>query len=252
MAASEPDSSPRPLWRRWLPWLIGAGVLVVLVAVVAPFVYIHLIESKPPKKFALDAQSASLCPSGEAPQGGSGAQSPQASLAGTWKASSCSEVRYRVKEVLFGQSTTAVGSTNAVTGSAVIDGTTVKSASFTADLTQVHSDRSQRDGQFRGRIMDVARFPTATFELATPIDLGGAPANGSVKQYRTTGRFTAHGVTREVTVTLETRRAGNQIGIVGSIPIVFADYDIPNPSFGPATTEDHGLVEFQLVLVPAP
>jgi hypothetical protein len=30
--------------------------------------------------------------------------------------------------------------------------------------------------------------------------------------------------------------------------VVFADYNIPNPSFGPAQTQDNGLVEFLLNL----
>jgi hypothetical protein len=28
------------------------------------------------------------------------------------------------------------------------------------------------------------------------------------------------------------------------IPVVFADYGIPSPSFGPATVEDNGEIEF--------
>jgi hypothetical protein len=33
--------------------------------------------------------------------------------------------------------------------------------------------------------------------------------------------------------------------------VTFADWNIPNPSFGPASTEDHGLIEFLLVLARA-
>lgn len=35
----------------------------------------------------------------------------------------------------------------------------------------------------------------------------------------------------------------------GTIPVKFADYKIDNPSGGPVTTEDHGVVEFLLVFV---
>jgi hypothetical protein len=41
------------------------------------------------------------------------------------------------------------------------------------------------------------------------------------------------------------------IGVQGSIPVVFADYKIANPSNGGVETEDHGLVEFVLVFQPA-
>lgn len=222
-------------------------MLVVLVAVVAPFVYIHFIKGSAPKKLSLDPGSASLCPNGAQPDGASGGVVP---LAGNWQVASCSEVRYRVKEVLFGQHADAVGATNAVTGKAVIDGTTVKTATFSVDMTKVHSDEPRRDSQFRGRIMAVDQFPTATFELTSPVDLAPVPGADTVKRYEATGKFTAHGVTHDVTVSLQTRRIGNQIGIAGSFPIVFADYGIPNPSFGPASTEDHGEVELQIVLVP--
>jgi hypothetical protein len=33
--------------------------------------------------------------------------------------------------------------------------------------------------------------------------------------------------------------------VTGSIPVAFADWSIPNPSFaGTVTTEDHGVIEF--------
>jgi hypothetical protein len=54
----------------------------------------------------------------------------------------------------------------------------------------------------------------------------------------------------------EYRRAGDgpghrpaqrrQLQVSGAIPVTFADYTIPNPSFGPVTTEDHGEIEFLL------
>lgn len=60
------------------------------------------------------------------------------------------------------------------------------------------------------------------------------------------GQLTIHGVTKEVTVDLTAQRGGDEIQVSGSIPLVFAEWGIPNPSFGPATTEDHGLLEFLL------
>jgi len=50
-----------------------------------------------------------------------------------------------------------------------------------------------------------------------------------------------------VVVDLTARRTGNRIEVSGSIPIRFADWNIPNPSFGPVTTQDHGVLEFLLV-----
>ena len=174
-----------------------------------------------------------------------------ASLDGTWKVASGSTAGYRVKETLFGQSATAVGRTTAVTGEFTLAGTTVPTASFSVDLTQVSSDRSQRDGQFQGRIMDTAQFPTATFELTNPIDLGSVPANGVEITPKATGKLTLHGTTKTVTVDLTAKRTGNNIQVLGSIPITFADYGIDNPSGGPASVGDNGTLEFLLVLAKA-
>ena len=90
------------------------------------------------------------------------------------------------------------------------------------------SDEDRRDSQFQGRIMDTATYPTATFKLTEPITLGSLPADGA-------------------TVTA-TQRSGDSFKVGGSIPVTFADYQIPNPSFGPVTTEDHGEIEFLLAV----
>ena len=47
---------------------------------------------------------------------------------------------------------------------------------------------------------------------------------------------------------LSAQRTATQIRVSGSIPITFADWNIPNPSFaGFVTTENHGVLEFLLV-----
>jgi len=58
-------------------------------------------------------------------------------------------------------------------------------------------------------------------------------------------------VTQIVTFDIQGRYTGSQVEIAGSIPITFADWDIANPSLGPVTTEDHGILESSLVFVPA-
>jgi polyisoprenoid-binding protein YceI len=114
--------------------------------------------------------------------------------------------------------------------------------SLVADMTTVSSDEGRRDAQFQGRIMDTVRFPTATFELTSPITLPSADA--TTANVEATGDLTLHGTARSVTFELSARRTGGTIAVSGTIPIVFADYGIPNPTFGPVTTEDHGDLEF--------
>lgn len=228
------------------PWKIVAIVVAVLVVVVVggPFVYIHFFNGSTPAKLSISSNDSS----GSSTTLGAAT----APLAGTWVVGSGSQAGYRVQEVLFGQSTTAVGRTSSVTGQMVIAGEQVSSATFTVDMTTVHSDRSQRDDQFQTRIMDTAQFPHATFTTSAPITLSPVPANGVEIHPTATGKLTLHGVTRDVTVPLTARRSGDVIEVSGSIPVVFADYGIANPSTaGVVTTQDHGSIEFLLHLTPS-
>lgn len=60
-----------------------------------------------------------------------------------------------------------------------------------------------------------------------------------------------HGVTREVSFEVSARMENGVIGVLGSIEIRFADYDIDNPSNGFVTTGDDGLIEFVLAFARA-
>jgi polyisoprenoid-binding protein YceI len=226
----------------WKRWALAIGITVVALGVGGPFVYFNFIQDDPPPPLSIDssttvAPGASTTPTTLLP-----------SLDGTWKVASGSTAGYRVKETLLGQSATAVGRTDAVTGDLTLTGTEVGAASFSVDMTQVTSSESRRDGAFQGRIMDTAQFPTATFELTTPIELGTIPAREVEIKPRATGTLTLHGTARTVTVALTAKRSGNSIRILGSIPITFADYNIDNPSGGPASVGDSGTLEFLLVL----
>ena len=226
-----------PSKRRWLT-IAGVVVGVILAGVVVgPFVYIHFFSGSTPAKLTIDNGSSGTSTT-------AGAETTP--LTGTWKVVSPSTAGYRVEEVLFGQSTTAVGRTTAVTGQMAIVGTTISTASFSVDMTKVTSDKSQRDEQFQGRIMETAQFPTATFRLTKPIVLGTPPPNGKIITVPATGQLTLHGQTKTVTVPLQARRSGNTITVNGSIPVKFSDYGIANPSASFVTTQDHGLVEFLL------
>jgi polyisoprenoid-binding protein YceI len=226
--------------RHWKRWLVGAIAAVVVLVVGGPFVYIHFIEGKAPAPLALSTAGSSAATSTTTATGG------VVVLNGAWKVSSGSQAGYRIKETLFGQSNTAVGRTSAVSGTITLSGTTVSAGSLSVDMTKVSSDRSQRDGQFQNRIMDTATYPTATFVLSQPIQLGTVPADGVLVTAKATGNLMLHGTTRPVTFQVSARRSGATIEVSGSIPITFADYQISNPSGGPATTEDHGILEFLL------
>jgi polyisoprenoid-binding protein YceI len=228
--------------RRWRIW-IGAGVAAVIVAVVvAPWVYINLIREDAPAPLTLSTATGATGQTTGSTLAGGGPD-------GTWSIADGSLVGYRVNEVLFGQTAEAVGRTEEIDGSVTLSGTEVTDASFTVDMTTVASDEDRRDQQFHGRIMETSLFPTAEFVLTSPIDLGEIPAEGTEGTWAATGELTLHGVTAPVTVEVTGVYTGGSAQLVGSIPIVFADWNIEDPSFaGVVTTEDNGLLEFSLNL----
>ncbi len=230
----------------WVRWLVGIIVVVVVLVVGGPFVYFHFIEGKTPAKLSLSTTTTALAPS-------SGTTSPvnaatSSPLTGTWTVGSGSTAGYRVKETLFGQSHTAVGRTTGVAGTITIVGTRVTKAAFTVDMATITSDSGERDNQFQGRIMDTSEYPTATFTLTNPIDLAPLPQTGVVKDYSATGTLTLHGMTKTVTIPLTAKRTGDVIAVQGILSITFSDYNIDNPSGGPASVGNTGQMEFLVQL----
>jgi hypothetical protein len=51
-----------------------------------------------------------------------------------------------------------------------------------------------------------------------------------------------------VEVTVASIVRDGRIVVIGEVPIVFAEWGIPNPSIPGITTEDAGVLEFNLVL----
>jgi polyisoprenoid-binding protein YceI len=226
--------------------VLVAAAVVVVFAVGGPFVYIHFIEGPAPAQLGL---SDSASPGATASGAGSGQAAAATPLPGTWTVAAGSRAGYRVNEVLLGQDNVAVGRTNSVAGHLTIRRTTVTAGTFTVKMDTIRSDRSRRDAQFDGRIMDVATYPTGTFTLTRSIALAPVPTSGKARTYQATGNLTLHGRTQQVTFGLKAERTATQIRASGSIPITFADWGIPNPSFGSfVTTENHGVMEFLLVL----
>ncbi|MEY3987041.1 MAG: hypothetical protein RL080_381 [Actinomycetota bacterium] len=222
---------------------IVAGVIVIALGVVGgPWVYINLIKDDAPDALTLEASSTTVAVATDI------TEAPSTSdVEGEWVATSESVVGYRVKEILFGQSTEGVGRTNAVTGSLVIADSTVNSATFSVDMSTLTSDSDRRDRQVSGRILDVASFPTATFELTDPIALTPAALDGAELSVTAAGTLTLRGVTKQVSIPLVAKLADGKVSVNGSLEIVFAEWSIPDPSISAIVVEDRGLLEFLIV-----
>ena len=185
-----------------------------------------------------------------------------ASLDGAWNVTTslgsigdgtASFVGYRVQEQLVGLGGhTAVGRTPKVTGSLTLTGAVVSNVAVTADLTALASDDSHRDDQLRRQALETDSFPTATFKVTQPIDLGTLPADGASVSVNATGDLMLHGVTKSVTIPLQATRQAGIIAVTGSLPILFADYSIQKPnSFSVLSVDDHGTMELHLLFTHA-
>jgi polyisoprenoid-binding protein YceI len=267
MPADRTSSRPPFLRNRWLAIGLGAVVVALVAGGAMGFSYLFLREpapaavglsTAPPTPTSPATGEASTDPSAD-PNAtpASGSSTTGTALDGTWNVDpsigsfsdfSGSFVGYRVDEELANVgAATAVGRTPDVTGSVTLAGTQITAVEMSADLSTLQSDKSQRDGQLRRQALETGQFPTATFSLTQPIELGAVPADGEVIQATAAGDLTIHGVTKSVEIPLEARLSGNVVTVTGSIDILFADYGISRPtSFAVLSIADHGTMEFQL------
>jgi len=223
---------------------IVIGVAVLGVGAYTAFALLAGGDSPPPVSLS-DATTST----------GAGDPEPLAGgIDGSWKVSDGSLVGYRVREKLarLPAPSDAVGRTSAVTGSATIAGTTVETATFTADLTGLESDDAKRDGRLRTVGLQTSQYPDATFKLTEPITLPGDATSGSEVNVTAVGDLTLHGKTNRIELPLQARLTGSEIEAAGSVELTMTDYGITPPSFGGIVeVGDKGTLEVQLVLTKA-
>jgi len=223
--------------RRWLLW----GIVVALVAVFGFGVW-YVFGGGTPARPTLDTST---------PVQASGPASPT----GAWKVVAGKEtyVGYRISETFTGDIVhkTAVGRTPSVTGLMTIAGHEVTRAVVVAQMQQLSSDRSARDNYIHTHGIDSDKYPTARFTLSSPITLPAAPVKGVPIHVVAKGILLLHGVTRPVSVPLDARWTGATIQVVGSVPIVLADYHITPPDTGVVRADGAGTFELSLTFVPA-
>jgi len=228
---------------------LAVGAVVAVVALlVGGFVLLNVLGGGdgPEELTFSDAPTSSTTP-------GAPTSSPtDASLDGPWTVAGGSQAGYRVLEDRIGglQNIEAVGRTDRVTGGFTVSGDQVSDIRAEVDVASITSDSTFRDGRFAGGIMEAATFPTATFTAASAT-LPSVPAEGETVTVPVSGELTLKGVTRPVQVDLEVKRSGPGVQVLGSIPVVFADFGISTPQPPGLSVRDEGTVEFLLVAQPA-
>ena len=232
---------------RW----IAIGVVALIVVAGGGYAAFSIAAGGGPAAVSLSAAAEASCTSTGNVQvpGGSTASGK---LDGAWKVEEGSSfVGYRVREQLaiLPAPSDAVGRTTAVDGELDVAGLQITKVDVTADLTQLTSDRSQRDERIHTIGLETDAFPDATFSLTEPITFEAQPADGETIDAGATGELTLHGATNQLCVPIQATLSGDTIHVLGSVDVVFADYGMEAPNFGFVSTEDHGTIEFQLDFV---
>jgi polyisoprenoid-binding protein YceI len=242
--------------------LIAVGVVVVVLVggLVAVYLAFFNDDSPPPLTLSTGTTVAGAATSDPPPDGTTAPSTTAApvsadSLAGTWTAAEGSIAGYRVREKLaqLPAKSDAVGRTQDVTGSVTIAGTgdvfTATAADLTVDVTTLVSDSDRRDGQIKRRGLETDTYPTATFTLTQPVVIPAEALSGSPVTVQATGDMTIHGVTKSVTIPLQTQLTGSQIELVGSLTFPMSDFGIDPPTIaGIVDVESDATLEFQLFL----
>ena len=232
----------------------GAAVVLVVVLAAGGFALWRLFGGSDPPPVALNSVSPST--------GASSGSGSAGSLDGTWTIDNTSGslaegtssfAGYRVKEELAGTgANTAVGRTQNVSGSMTVHGTAITAMQVTVDMTTLQSDDSRRDDRLRTDGLRSAQFPTATFDLSQPIQVGSVPKEGQTIQAIAIGDLTLHGVTRSVDVSVQAQRKGDRIEAIASVDVALTDYGIQAPTgFLVLSIANTGTIELHLLFQPA-
>lgn len=238
-----------------IPRTITVG-LVLVVALLGAGAWWFLRDDAP-----AEADLATAVESVQDEAGSSSTTAGDEGVAGTWtvdtetgdftyESATGTFAGFRIEEELSGiGSTTAVGRTDAVSGEATIEGTTLTAADFEVDLTTITTETSMRDDKVQ-EALETGEFPTATFTLAEPVELGAAAADGEPIEVTATGDLTVHGVTRPVDLAIEAQLVDGTVVLVATTELTFSDFDVEVPS-SPAvlSVDDHGVLEAQILLV---
>ena len=165
---------------------------------------------------------------------------------GNWEISAGSKAGYQVDEILNGKAVSVVGTTDQVSGKVTVADNLLTVATIEVDLASVETDSASRDLYFRNEIMNVDKFPKATFSLTEPVEL--ANLESGTGEVNVTGDLTIAGKTLPYGFTLKFFRTEEGIVVTGTTPIKFADFGIKAPSLGFVKVDEMGQIEFNLLL----
>lgn len=176
------------------------------------------------------------------------------SINGTWIVQLQDDVfiGYEIEE-LFGSDTvkkTAVGKSQAVSGTLVIEDDVLTEGNITVDMTQLQSDSSSRDSKMENEGLETNDFSEAKFVANANQSLKDSVTKNKDVEVNISGKLTLHGVTKDISLKLTANWNGKVIVLSGEHEIQLSDYEISPPDTPFVKVDDKGSIKFQLLFFP--
>jgi polyisoprenoid-binding protein YceI len=112
------------------------------------------------------------------------------------------------------------------------DGTFAPGSQITFDVSSLTSDQSQRDSFVKQSVLNTRQFPTATLVPTKVIGLTLPLAATAHATFTLTGKLTIHGVTKDVTFTVDCTRNGGDLTATATLAptVKFGDFGMQQPA----------------------
>jgi polyisoprenoid-binding protein YceI len=118
---------------------------------------------------------------------------------------------------------------------------------FKVDLTGLKSDESRRDQRVQSAL-ETSQYPEATFVAESLTGVPNPVPEGQEFPLQLTGKFTLHGVTKDVTWDVKAKKQGQAISALATLEITFADYNINKPDIaGFVSVDDTATIQVSIV-----
>lgn len=161
-----------------------------------------------------------------------------------------SQASFAVVEELAGQGvTTAIGTTNAVIGTILVDteGNPLACSRVDVDLRTLVTDESRRDARIQ-EALGTSENPVATFIITEISGLEEPLQDGSETELTLIGNLGINGVEKQVSWTATVTLQDGTITGTATTVITFDQFDVEKPVMGPALSiEDDVTLTFDLV-----
>ena len=150
---------------------------------------------------------------------------------------------------------TVVGKTDQISGTLSTDPDNIISSSaaqFEVQMATLRTGIGKRDSDMRNNHLHTDSIPTSSFTLESLEGISnGKLSNGSPVNFRAEGKFTLHGVTRNIEpdITAIWNAAEKSIKVTARFKVLLQDYAIPRPQFLFMKLSEEQLVEINFTAI---